>query len=149
MQQLQRILHVEDEPDIRFLVELALRSIGGLKIRSCESASQAQVLAREFTPQLLLLDACLPDTNGVETLDALRLVPGIDLVPVVFMTGMRGADTRQKLWDAGALEVLNKPFDPLTLAQCLHTIWGAHYHALMDSERHPRGRPLSSVYGQG
>ena len=120
---LQRILCVEDEPDIRTVAELALAGIGGFTIHSCGSGQEALAAVHEFAPDLVLLDVMLPGMDGVETLAALRSDPRTQRLPVVFMTARTQPAEVEHYRSLGALDVITKPFDPLTLADQVRVIW--------------------------
>lgn len=123
---LTRILHVDDEPDIREVVRLALGLIGGFTVESCASGPEAIARAREFQPDIILLDVMMPGMNGPETLAALRArEKGAD-TPVVFMTAKSEMEETSALRALGAADVIAKPFDPLTVSDQLNQIWARH-----------------------
>jgi CheY-like chemotaxis protein len=120
---LHRILHVEDDADIQAIARLALEGVGGFETATCGTGEEALRLARSFHPDLILLDVMMPDMDGVTTLRRLREDPQTAAIPVVFMTAKVQQEEVARLREAGALEVLMKPFDPMTLAQALRQIW--------------------------
>lgn len=122
-QVLKKILCVEDEPDIRAVVKLTLESIGGFTVELCESGHEALSKAPEFGPDLIILDVMMPDISGPATLEALRKLPALRKTPVVFMTAKTQAQEIQRFEDAGALGVITKPFDPMTLPTQITEIW--------------------------
>jgi CheY-like chemotaxis protein len=110
-----RILHVDDEADIRELVELSLSQEPDLVTRSCASGKEALAVAADWRPNLILLDVIMPGMGGIGTLARLR----IDVksgMPVVFMTGLRRAHNPEYYRSLGATGVIFKPFEPATLA---------------------------------
>ena len=120
---LRRVMCVEDDPDIRMIVELSLADVGGLEVLCCESGRSALAQAPRFRPDLVLLDVMMPDLSGPETLAALRQLPEMDGVPVVFMTAKSMPDELEQLLQHGATGLIVKPFDPMTLARDLHPYW--------------------------
>ena len=122
---LRRILHVEDDPDIQAIARLALEGVGGLELETCGTGEEALRLARTFHPDLILLDVMMPDMDGVTTLRRLRADPQTGAIPVVFMTAKVQQEEVARLRGEGALDVLVKPFDPMTLAHTLRQIWAA------------------------
>jgi CheY-like chemotaxis protein len=120
---LKKILYVEDEPDIRLIAELALESIGGFTLEVCESGADALAKGQHFAPDLLLLDVMMPEMDGPTTLQALRRLPGLEATPVIFMTAKVQAQEIAEYRDLGALDVIAKPFDPMTLAAQVEAIW--------------------------
>jgi CheY-like chemotaxis protein len=120
-----KILHVEDDADIREITKLALEALGGLSVTQVESGSQAVAQAAEIAPDLFLLDMTLPDMDGVQTMNALKELPGMEDVPAIFMTARAQYQEHEILIQAGAVAVIPKPFDAMTLAQDILEIWQA------------------------
>jgi two-component system, OmpR family, response regulator len=121
--ELQRILCVEDEADIREVAQLALEAVGGFEVRMCASGAQAQAVAAGFAPDLILLDVMMPDMDGPTTLAALRALPELAATPAVFMTARIQPKEIAHFKSLGALDVVAKPFDPMLLADALRSIW--------------------------
>ncbi len=125
--QLQQILYVDDEADIREVAQLALELIGGYTVRIYESGEEALAGLADFTPDLILLDVMMPRMDGPQTFRALRKQPHLARVPVVFFTAKAQANELADLMALGAAAVLAKPFDPMTIAQTLKGIWDRHH----------------------
>lgn len=113
------ILHVEDDRSLQNLVRIALEQLGGYTVLTAGSGAQALALAADATPRLLLLDLDLPDMSGLETLRALRALPGFAKVPAVFLTAACGPQVEAELRAAGVVELLRKPFRPRQLVQAV------------------------------
>ncbi|HTO60880.1 MAG TPA: response regulator [Bradyrhizobium sp.] len=111
-----RLLHVDDEPDIRTVVELALSMDPVFEVRSCESGADALAAAAEWQPDLMLLDVMMPVMDGPATLARLRANPATTDIPVIFMTARAQARETERFRSLGAIGVIPKPFDPMTLA---------------------------------
>ncbi|MGX0978400.1 DNA-binding response OmpR family regulator [Roseovarius sp. MBR-51] len=126
MRELRRILHVDDDEDIRTIADIALKLIGQFDLLQCASGKQATEEAEAFGPDLFLLDYMMPDMDGKETLRELRSLPGLSEVPVVFMTARVNGDFSNSLRRNGALAVIAKPFDPVELADHIHALWQAY-----------------------
>ena len=122
-QRLQRILYVEDDEDIRAVAELALETVGGFSLKSCSSGQQALFEGPDFAPDLILLDVMMPGMDGPSTLEAMQASPALKGVPAVFMTAKVQADEIAYYRELGAVEVIPKPFDPMTLADQIREIW--------------------------
>jgi CheY-like chemotaxis protein len=120
---LERILYVEDDNDIREVVGMALGDVGGLEVCLCASGGEAVQKAEAFAPDLIVLDVMMPDMDGPATLSALRKLPSLGQVPVVFMTAKVQPSEVAEFLSLGAVDVVAKPFDPMTLAQSLRNIW--------------------------
>ncbi len=122
--QLQRILYVEDEDDIRAVAELALVNVAGFELRPCASGAEALEAAESFAPDMLLLDVMMPDMDGPATLRALRQIPSLAETPAVFMTAKVQPDEVNRYLELGAVDVIAKPFDPMSLGDQLRNVWG-------------------------
>jgi two-component system OmpR family response regulator len=125
MSALQRVLYVEDEPDIRAVSQLALETVGGLTVKICASGEEALREVVAFRPELVLLDVMMPGMDGPGTLRALREIPELGDVPVVFMTAKVQPVEIAQFMALGALAVIAKPFDPMTLANQVRALWEA------------------------
>ncbi len=127
MSGLQRVLYAEDEPDIQAVARLALEMVGGLTVKICSSGDEALREGPLFAPELILLDVMMPGMDGPGTLRALRLVPALAGVPVVFMTAKVQPQEVAHYTSLGALGVIAKPFDPMTLAEQVRALWTASH----------------------
>jgi two-component system, OmpR family, response regulator len=126
-QPLQRILLVEDDPDIRVVAALALSKIGGFEVQAAGSAPEALRDAPVFAPDLILLDVMMPGMDGPSTLAALRGLPAVARTPVIFMTAKIQPHEMAHYRKLGSAGVIAKPFDPMTLAQRVRDLW-REYH---------------------
>ena len=122
-EQLQKVLYVEDDGDIRTIALLALETVGGLQVRACSSGAEAVQAAPSFGAQLLLLDVMMPGMDGPTTLARLRELPATRDVPVIFMTAKVQASEIEQYKALGALGVISKPFDPMALAGQVQAHW--------------------------
>ena len=120
-----RILYVEDEPDIRLVAQMALEAVGGFTVIACASGPQALGAAPQARADLLLLDVMMPGMDGLATLRALRELPATARTPAIFMTAKVQAAEVAVYKAMGALEVIPKPFDPMTLSDEIQRIWAA------------------------
>ncbi len=111
-----RILHVDDEPDIREVVELSLAIDPGLAVRTCASGGDALATVADWPPDLILCDVTMPVMDGPATLARLRESPKTAHIPVVFMTARAQSRELEHFKSLGAVGVIAKPFDPMTLA---------------------------------
>jgi two-component system, OmpR family, response regulator len=136
---LRKVIVVEDNRDIRTIVKAALEMVGGLEVLACESGAEALGAIGEFGPQLMLLDVMMPDLDGPSLLGRLRERPDTAVLPVVFLTAKAVPSEIQRLRALGALDVLTKPFDPMTLHEQVKAIWAA---AVGSPSPLPTGAPI-------
>lgn len=122
-QQLTRILYVEDEPDIRMVAQLALEAVGGFTVEVCNSGQDALEKIGRFRPQLILIDVMMPGMDGPTTMGKIRELPEFAHTPLIFMTAKVQPQEIASYKQLGAVDVVPKPFDPMTLASTLEAIW--------------------------
>ncbi len=125
---LASIFYVDDEPDIREVVELCLGLAEDLRVQTCESGERALELLPVARPDLLLLDVMMPGLDGPATLKRLRADPRLKDLPVIFMTAKALPQEIDRFLALGAVAVIPKPFDPLQLASQVTTIWESLDH---------------------
>jgi CheY-like chemotaxis protein len=127
-----RILHVDDDSDIREIVELSLSLDPALALTSCASGDDALAIAAEWAPDLILCDVIMPGMDGPATLARLRESPETAKIPIVFMTARAESRELEQLMSFGATAVFVKPFDPMKLADMVR---GQLYSAKSDAVR--------------
>lgn len=120
---LEKILHVEDEPDIQEVARMTMEAIGGFKVHSCSSGAQAIAEAPGFEPDLILLDVMMPNMDGPTTLTELRKIPDFADIPVIFMTAKIQSNEVDQYLAMGAAGVIAKPFDPMSFCDEIRQIW--------------------------
>ena len=111
-----RVLIVDDDEDARELVS-ALLELAGATVSSVGSVAQALSGVQSFDPDVVLTDFAMPDADGLDLIREFRKVPSIRpvAVPIVMLSGHHEGDWRARAFEAGAADVLAKPFDPAVL----------------------------------
>ncbi len=118
-----RILHVDDEPDIREVTALALGIDADIDLTSCASGQAGlEALAGGLTPDAILLDVMMPGLDGPGTLERIRAMDDFAHTPIIFMTARAQAQEQARFIGLGAVGVIIKPFDPMTLAEQVRDI---------------------------
>lgn len=120
---LTKILYVEDEPDIAQVARLALETIGGFTIETCENGRIALDKGPAFEPDLILMDVMMPEMDGLTALNEMKKMPELKNVPVIFMTAKVQSVEIEEYKALGAVDVIPKPFDPMTLADQVKQVW--------------------------
>ena len=120
---LRTVLYVDDEPDIREVVQMSLSLVDGLDVHICESGERALEFIPQLKPDLILLDVMMPGMDGPSTLIKLRTLPGFERVPVIFMTAKAMPQEVARFRELGAAAVIAKPFDPIQLGEQVVTVW--------------------------
>jgi CheY-like chemotaxis protein len=117
----KHILVVDDDPRNRKLLEAFLLA-DGYAVRACDSGAKALRAVAEQRPDAILLDAMMPDMDGFETVRRLRAQPETRAIPVLMVTALDDAASRQRLASAGIDGILTKPIDRWQLKAKLQQI---------------------------
>jgi CheY-like chemotaxis protein len=88
----KRILVVDDEPEFTNVLRLSLESHGYYEVREENDAENARAAAREFDPDVVLLDIMMPEMEGSEVAAVLKQDPLTRDVPVIFLTALVSRD---------------------------------------------------------
>ena len=122
---LREILYVDDEPDIREIVQMALGLVPTLSVSTADSGLRALQSMREKRPDLVLLDVMMPNMDGPTTLQQMRSHAELQSIPVIFMTAKAMPQEVARFRALGAAAVIAKPFDPMLLGEHVFAIWEA------------------------
>ena len=116
-----KILVLDDEPDILEIVGYNLRS-EGYEVKTALSGQEGIAIAKDFSPDLILLDVMMPGMDGMETCDALRKDPQFKDTIIAFLTA-RGEDYSQVAgFEVGADDYITKPVKPKVLVSRLKAL---------------------------
>lgn len=122
-----RIVFVDDDRPIRNLVQETLKRVSeDIVVVTCESGKEFLARLRELNPDLLLLDLEMPDMNGADVVERLRMKDGGQDIPVIFMTGNSKLQMTEEYDRLGVVGVLHKPFSPYELPNQIGELWTAH-----------------------
>jgi CheY-like chemotaxis protein len=113
------LLYVDDDIDIRTVATLALGLDGAISTRPAESGAEALAMLHDgnWRPDAVLLDVMMPGMDGPAFLAEVRRLPGLETIPVIFMTARSMQADVAHYYALGAAGVIVKPFDPLRLAE--------------------------------
>jgi CheY-like chemotaxis protein len=124
-QSLRSILYVDDEDDIREIVQLSLQLDSDLELVTCASGGVALAYVETWIPDVVVLDVMMPGLDGPGTLARMRGKAETADIPVVFLTAKAQRAELARFLGLGAIGVIAKPFDPMTLAAELRRLWSA------------------------
>lgn len=111
----KKILVIDDEDDLRKLIQTCLEVMGGWQVITASSGNEGLNLAQRNLPDAIILDLMMPDMDGLSTLKKLQSNPIISNIPVILMTA-KGRFVKSKFTELGVKGVINKPFNPLKIA---------------------------------
>ena len=120
---LSKILCIDDEEDITEVAGMALETLGNFEVIICNSGNAGIEKATTLQPDLILLDVMMPEMDGPATLSKILSNSHIKHIPVIFMTARVQPKEIQEYIDMGAIGVIEKPFDPMSLHQTITNIW--------------------------
>lgn len=106
----KKILVVDDEPDITELLDYKFRQVG-YTVRTANDPLRAPGLARDFRPDLVILDLMMPELNGLQLLRMFRSDSLLRDIPVILLTARAAVEDRVKGLEIGADDYIAKPFD--------------------------------------
>ena len=110
----RRVLVVDDDEDLRYLIGMAMARVGGWEVESAGNGREAIEMARAQPFDLILMDIMMPDLEGPEALEILRGDPEF-ATPVIFLTAKVRQSEIQRVMALGAAGFIPKPFEPLEL----------------------------------
>lgn len=123
MKELKKILYAEDEPDVQTVVELTVQTMSDYEIQICNNGKEILSLVDEYKPDLIMLDVMMPEMDGPTTFRNLQANEKTKDIPVVFITAKAQVHEVEAFKETGALGVIIKPFDPITLCSQIKKIW--------------------------
>lgn len=129
-----RVLVIDDDPDIRLFLKLALEEF--YEVASAENGLVGIAMMEQFVPDIIVCDVVMPVMNGLETVEAIRKHPKFKQVPVFFLTGEKHPSLPAAAKEAGGNLFLPKPIDPTKL---LHYI----EHFIRELNLNPRSREVT------
>ncbi|AFZ35220.1 response regulator receiver protein [Stanieria cyanosphaera PCC 7437] len=113
----KRILIVDDEEDIRDVVQVSLEEFGGWLAIAAASGSEGLQIAKTEALDAILLDVSMPDLDGFQLCEELKIDPTTQNIPVILLTAKVLPSDRQRFAALEVAGVIAKPFDPITVWQ--------------------------------
>jgi DNA-binding NarL/FixJ family response regulator len=108
------VLIVDDSPDALGMMNDALEQSNMTTLVALEG-KQAISIAKKMRPDVILLDAVMPNMDGFETCKAIKSDPNLKNIPIIFMTGLSDTESIVKGFSAGGVDFLVKPINPQEL----------------------------------
>ncbi len=106
----KKILAVDDENDVLLIIKTALLS-EGFEVKTASGGADGLSIAREFQPDLVILDVMMPEMTGFDVLKEMRQVPALKQVPVIMLTGVADKEKIREAIDVGVTYYIVKPFE--------------------------------------
>ena len=124
---LKSVLYVDDDADIREIVQMSLSLDGELSVNVCDGGDCAFTAMRAARPDLVMLDVMMPGMDGPSILARMRADDELKHIPVIFMTAKASSSEVARFRGLTAIGVIAKPFDPMALGNQVRALWESHH----------------------
>ncbi|MFY8024377.1 MAG: response regulator [Sediminibacterium sp.] len=118
----KQILIADDEPDILEIIRYNLEK-EGYEVLTAKDGNEAIEKAKEFYPDLIILDIMMPRKNGVEVCQILRTQPSFQDTLIIFLTAMSDESSQIKGLETGADDYISKPISPKVLVSRVNALF--------------------------
>ena len=122
---LQSLLYVDDDADIREIVQMSLSLEGDVVVHCSDGGERALVKMRVERPDLVVLDVMMPGMDGPAILRRMRADDELKDIPVIFMTAKANPQEVARFRGMSAIGVIGKPFDPMALGAQVRALWNS------------------------
>jgi CheY-like chemotaxis protein len=120
----KRVLIVDDEIDIRAVIQGCLEDIAGWEILTADSGEQGLQIAAKEQLDGILMDVSMPGIGGLEALKKLQENPQTQTIPVALLTAKVLLDEQAQFANLGIVGLIMKPFDPMALVDQVNSVFG-------------------------
>jgi DNA-binding response OmpR family regulator len=142
------IIVVDDQPANLKLMEDMLRQ-QGYDVRSFPRGRMALTASVERPPDLILLDINMPEMNGFEVCERLKVDQKLSLIPVIFLSALNETDDKVRAFRAGGVDYITKPFQFEEVQARVETHLSLYFHThRLDALVHSRTRELAEMQGR-
>lgn len=122
---LNSLMYVDDDADIREIVEMSLGLDGSIRVSCSAGGEPALASMRSERPDLVVLDVMMPGMDGPAMLERMRADPELRHIPVIFMTAKANPREVARFRNLSAIGVIAKPFDPMALGSQVRALWNS------------------------
>jgi two-component system OmpR family response regulator len=124
---LKHVLYVDDDADIREIVQMSLSLDGQMSVNLSDGGEPALARMRDERPDLVMLDVMMPGMDGPASLARMRTDDALRHIPVIFMTAKANPSEVARFRGLSAIGVIAKPFDPMALGSQVKALWESHH----------------------
>ena len=120
----KRVLVIDDEADIRAVIQGCLEDIAGWEVLTANSGEEGLQIAATEKLDGILMDVSMPGMGGLEALGKLQENPQTQTIPVALLTAKVLPDEREEFASLGIVGLIMKPFDPMILVEQVAGVFG-------------------------
>jgi DNA-binding response OmpR family regulator len=125
-----KVLIVDDDMATSRLLGLGLEKTGAFEVKVENSATHAHSKAREFDPDVILLDVCMPGADGGDVAFRIHGDPALKSTPIIFLTSLvSGQEASNTAVLRGGYEFLSKPASIAKVIECINRHLGRQHEA--------------------
>jgi DNA-binding response OmpR family regulator len=140
-----RTLIIDDEAPIRLLCKVNLEA-EGIEVLEAEDGVTGLEVARAERPDAILLDVMMPGLDGWNVAEELLADEATSAIPIIFLTARADLRDRVRGMDAGGLDYITKPFNPLELASIVRQVVDAVERGEREQLRSERIAELRALF---
>jgi DNA-binding response OmpR family regulator len=140
-----RALVIDDEAPIRLLCRVNLEA-EGIEVAEAPDGARGLELAREEKPDVILLDVMMPGLDGWNVAEQLLTDAETSAIPIIFLTARADLRDRVRGLDAGGLDYVTKPFNPVELATLVREVVDAVARGEREQLRSDRIAELRALF---
>lgn len=119
----KRVLAIDDEASFTRMIKLNLEATGDYTVETVNDSTKAFEVAREFIPDIILLDVVMPGADGGDVALSLRNRSATKNIPIIFVSAMVSQEESKKgFYQSGGEHFLAKPVDKSTLCGAIETV---------------------------
>lgn len=120
---LKKIMFVDDDIQIHPVVEKGFKNFYNIDSKLCGSGKEALAIVQNFSPDLIILDAMMPEMDGIAVMRELAKDSNTKKIPIIFLTGNDKIIELEKMLAMGPIGIILKPIKLKTFAQEIQEIW--------------------------
>ena len=113
-----RVLLVDDDDDLRAMLRLNLAH-AGFEVHEAPDGARAITSLQSNDFDVVVIDLVMPNVSGNATIDIFRFLPSGKKLKTIVITGVSDAAMKERAMQSGAVEVLEKPFNPTLLVETI------------------------------
>ena len=120
---LKKIMFVDDDIEIHPIVEKGFKNFYNINSLLCASGKEAISKVQDFMPDLVILDAMMPEMDGIAVMRELAKNSKTKNIPIIFLTGKDKVLELEEILASGPIVIILKPIQLKTFAQEIQEIW--------------------------